>query len=84
MRLIKRVAAAAVTLSLCACSWTQSVQPMVPRQVPEACLKHCQPLPAPKDGSDRAIRLWEYDIIDESGNCRRLHSACVDWHTKEN
>lgn len=83
MRTLKLALIVGATLSLTACSWTQSMLQTVPRPVPEACLKRCQPSPAPKDGSDYAIRQWEYDIIDTFGACRRLHDDCVEWHTKE-
>lgn len=69
-------------LSLSACC-TEPSMPRMLRQTPEACLKACPAVPLPADGSDRNIRLWEYEVIDAFGTCRRVHSECVDWHVKE-
>ena len=82
MQVLKLSLIVAVMLSLSACCTTPSVPP-IPRQVPEVCLKACPTVPEPADGSDRSIRLWEYEVIDASGTCRRVHSECVDGHVKE-
>lgn len=82
MQSLKLGLAAIVTLSLCACSTTQSTVRME-RAAPEACLTKCLPAPAPATGSDQSVRRWEYDMIDSFGSCRRLHEDCANWHTKE-
>lgn len=82
MQALKQSLVVFVILSLSACCTTQSV-PLTPRQIPEVCLKACPAVPVPADGSDRSIRLWEYEVIDAFGTCRRTHSECVDWHVKE-
>lgn len=69
-----------VMMSLSACSGLPSAPQTIPRQPPAACLTECQPLPAPADGSDLSVRLWEYSLIDAAGACLRLHRNCVDWH----
>ena len=83
MQALKQTLVVAVMLSLSACSWTQSVRPMVPTNVPEVCLTKCPQAPKPKDGSDRELRFWEFGIIDAFGECRRMHEECVNWHIKE-
>ena len=83
MQVFKLSLVVAVTLSLTACCSTQSMPPTVPRNPPEACLTACATAPVPKDGSDREIRFWEYNMIDSFGECRRLHADCVEWQLKE-
>ena len=67
---------------LSACSTTPSTLPTA-RVPPQACVAQCSPLPKPTDKSDRAIRVWEYDVIEAAGECIRTHRDCVEWVTKE-
>ena len=70
---------AAATLSLSACCTVPSMPQTIPRTPPYACLTDCPPLEKPVEGTDRAVRLWEYDTIERYGECRRLHATCVEW-----
>lgn len=69
-------------LSLSACSTTPSVVPTVKPVPPATCLMQCDPLTAPVDGSELSVRNWEFQVVEQYGQCRRLHSDCVDWVSK--
>ena len=71
-----------VMLSLWGCSTTPSTAPTVKRQPPASCLTKCDPLTAPVDGSERSVRNWEYQVVEQYGQCRRLHADCVEWESK--
>lgn len=79
MHLIALILGVCVVLLLSGCSGTLSTQPTVPRIPPEACLRKCPELPKPADGKDLTIRLWEYEVIDLYGKCRRDKATCTDW-----
>lgn len=68
-----------VTAFLSACSSAPSTL-RIQRMPPAACLTKSQPLPKPQDRSDRAIRVWEFDLIDIAGANSREHDDCVEWH----
>jgi hypothetical protein len=34
------------------------------------------------DGSELSVRNWEFQVVEQYGQCRRLHSDCVDWVSK--
>ncbi len=67
---------------LSACSTAPLMPPTVPRQVPEACLQVCPALPRPADGKDLTLRLWEYEVVDLYGSCRRAQADCREWIVK--
>ncbi len=83
MRWSNRMLPVIVTMCLSACSTTPLMPPTVQRVPPQACVSQCPPLPKPTDKSDRAIRVWEYDVIEAAGECIRTHRDCVEWVTKE-
>ena len=83
MRLPKLCLLVIVTLCISACLTTQSTPQTVRRVPPQVCVEQCPPLPKPENGSDRAVRVWEYDLIDAAGECARTHRACTEWVTKE-
>ena len=83
MRWLKLMLCVIGTLFLSACLTTQSTPPMVRRVPPQACVAQCSPLPKPTDKSDRAVRVWEYDVIEAAGECVRTHRDCVEWVNKE-
>lgn len=83
MRLRNLALSAAVTLSLSACSTTPLTAPTVKVQPAAECLQKCDPLAKPLDGSELSVRRWEFQIVEQYGQCRRLHSDCVDWVTKK-
>lgn len=75
----KRALIAAGMLSLSACSMLPSMPPTVPRQVPEACLRPCDSLPKPVDSRELTLRLWEYEVVELYGGCRRRQAVCAAW-----
>lgn len=83
MRNVKQILLVSAMLSLSACS-TRPLMPQtdIPKVPPAACLAECQPVPKPENGSDFALRIWEYELIDVAGACLRLHRECVEWHRK--
>ena len=83
MRWLRLLLGVTVTLCLSACLTTQSTPQTVRRTLPQSCVSECPPLPKPVDGSDKAIRVWEYDLIDAAGECIRTHKDCVEWVIKE-
>ena len=56
-----------VMLSLSACCTAPLTRPTVPRTPPYACLTDCPAMEKPVEGTDRAVRLWEYDMINLYG-----------------
>lgn len=77
------VLSAVVMLSAWGCSTTPSVQPTVKHQPPTSCLTPCDPLTVPVDGSEQSVRNWEYQVVEQYGQCRRLHADCVAYNIKE-
>jgi hypothetical protein len=73
----------AATAFLSACSTMPSVAPTVKVQPATECLTKCPPLEKPLDGSELSVRRWEYQTVEQYGQCRRLHSDCVDWITSK-
>jgi hypothetical protein len=53
--------------------------PQIPRQPPVECLSKCPQLPRLQDGKDLTVRLWEYELIDMYGECRRKQVVCAEW-----
>lgn len=64
------------------CSTTPYALPTVPRMPPQACLSKCPDLPLLADGKDLTVRLWEFDVIEFYGQCKRDHETCVKWVTE--
>lgn len=69
-------------LSLSACSTTPSIVPTVMPTPAPSCLTTCDPLTPPVDGSELSVRNWEFQTVEQYGQCRRLHADCVEWETK--
>lgn len=82
MPLRKLALSALVMLSATACSSTPSVSVTVRKTPPASCLTQCDPMPVPLDGSDLAVRNWEYRAVESFGHCRRLHADCVEYNSK--
>lgn len=58
---------------------TTTVQPSEPRialQRPSECLVPCPMLPEPYGADELGVTLWTLDLIDNAGECRRMHEAC--------
>lgn len=79
MQHLKLVLIVVGMLNLSACSMLLSTPPTVHRQPPEACLLQCEPLPKPNDGRELTLRMWEYEMIELYGDCRRRHMDCAQW-----
>ncbi len=76
------VLSALVMLGLSACSTTPLLPPTVKQMPAQSCLTKCDPLTPPADGSDQSVRNWEYQVVEQYGQCRRLHADCVYFITK--
>lgn len=72
----------AAMMSAYGCSTTPSIVPTVKPVPPASCLTQCDPLTAPVDGSELSVRNWEFQVVEQYGQCRRLHSDCVGWVSK--
>lgn len=82
-RFANLVLVALVIPSLWACCPKPLIQPTVKQKPAEACLRLCDPLEKPLDGSELSTRNWEYQAVDQFGQCRRLHAECRDWVSKQ-
>lgn len=62
---------------LSACTSMPSAPLTIPRPIPQACVKPCNALPEPSEGSAIGFQSWVHEVIHVAGSCIRLHAECV-------
>jgi|GEM_PF-1879564 len=67
---------AAYLMSACATSTPPSPPQTVARTLPTECLQSCPALALLQDGDEIAATLWMFELINEAGECRRMHDVC--------
>lgn len=82
MQSLKVVLCVLGMLSLSACCNNPSTPQTVKVAPISACLTQCDLVVKPVNGSELEIRRWEFQVIEQLGQCRRLHAECADWSSK--